>query len=181
MGNILNFGGIHTEIDPSTGEIQRQYVITPLKPKTMLKGGFFLAIQDGFEYISKLDLTGEQYKILTYIMSKLDFENYICLTQKSVGEALKLNKSNVSKAFKKLVAEGIIHEGPKIAQAKTYRLDPNFGFKGRSKNIKGVVQELDEYRKKKNVSATGEDNSSNDLESMSKEELINLIRSQKTK
>lgn len=179
MGNILNFGGIQTELDPSTGEIKRQYIITPLKPKTGLKGGFFLAIQEGFEHISKLDLTGEQYKVLTYIMSQLDFENYICLTQKSVCEALGMKKSNVSRSFKKLVAEGIIHEGPKIAQAKTYRLDPNFGFKGKSKNIKGVVQELDEYRKKKNISATGEDNNQKELENMSKEELIKLIKSQK--
>ena len=43
-------------------------------------------------------------------MGKLDFENYICLTQKSVSEALNLHKSNVSKAFKVLAEKGIIHE-----------------------------------------------------------------------
>ena len=97
-----------------------------------------MAMQDGFGYLAQQDLTGEQLKILLHIMSKLDFDNYILLTQKEVSEALKLHKSHVSRAFKILVEKGIIHEGPKLGLTKSYRLDPNFGFKGRAKNMAKV-------------------------------------------
>jgi len=81
-------------------------------------------------------------------MGKLDFENYICLTQKSVAEALRMRKPNVSRAFKKLVEKGIIHEGPKIGKTKTYRLDPSFGYKGRSKNYEKLKKAIQKAKDK---------------------------------
>ena len=140
-------GYIHNEINPETGEIERQYAIVPIVKKK-LRGGFFMAIQEGFLHLAQLDLTGEQLRVLLYIMGKLDFENYICLTQKSVSEALNLHKSNVSKAFKVLAEKGIIHEGPKVGRIKTYRLDPSFGYKGRSKNYEKVKKAIQKAKDK---------------------------------
>ena len=140
-------GYIHNEINPVTGEVERQYAVVPIFKKK-LKEGFFMAIQEGFLHLAQLDLTGEQLRVLLYIMGKLDFENYICLTQKSVSEALNLHKSNVSKAFKVLVEKGIIHEGPKVGRIKTYRLDPSFGYKGRYKNYEKVKKAIQKAKDK---------------------------------
>jgi len=140
-------GYIHSEINPVTGEVERQYAVVPIFKKK-LKEGFFMAIQEGFLYLAQLDLTGEQLRVLLYIMGKLDFENYICLTQKSVAEALNLHKSNVSKAFKVLAEKGIIHEGPKVGKTKTYRLDPSFGYKGRYKNYEKVKKAIQKAKDK---------------------------------
>lgn len=140
-------GYIHNEINPETGEVERQYAVVPIFRKK-IKEGWFMAIQEGFLHLAQLDLTGEQLRVLLYIMGKLDFENYICLTQKSVSEALNLHKSNVSKAFKVLVEKGIIHEGPKVGRTKTYRLDPSFGYKGRYKNYEKVKKAIQKAKDK---------------------------------
>jgi len=140
-------GYIHNEINPETGEIERQYAIVPIYKKR-LKEGFFVAIQEGFLYLAQLNLTGEQWRVLAYVMGKLDFENYICLTQKSVSEALNLHKSNVSKAFKVLVEKGIIHEGPKVGKTKTYRLDPSFGYKGKIRNYEKTKKAIQKAKEK---------------------------------
>ena len=140
-------GYIHNEINPETGEIERQYAIVPITKKK-LRGGFFMAIQEGFLYLAQLNLTGEQHRVLLYIMGKLDFENYICLTQKSVGESLGMRKQHVSRAFKGLIKHGVIHEGPKVGRTKTYRLDPGFGYKGKSKNYEKVKKALQKARNK---------------------------------
>lgn len=135
---VIQHGNILTEVDSNTGEVKSKYGIYKIRDKA-ITGGFFMAIQEGFEYLSKLDLTGEQFKVLTYIMSQLDFENYILMQQKDVAAALGMKKENVSRSFSKLIKEGIIHEGPRVGKAKTYRLDIAFGYKGRGKNY---VKEL---------------------------------------
>lgn len=111
-----------------------------------------MAMQEGFTYLAKLDLTGEQLKVLFYIMGKLDFENYILLQQKEVAEALNMRQPHVSRAFVRLVEAGVIHEGPKVGKVKTYRLDPSFGWKGKGKNYVKEVNRLRLVRGGKHLS-----------------------------
>lgn len=134
-------GHITTEFNLDTGEILRQYAVVAIQRKS-ISGGFFMAIQEGFLHIASLDLTGEQLKVLLHIMGKLDFENYILLQQKEVAEALGLKQPHVSRAFVKLVKEGIIYEGPRVGKVKTYRLDPSFGWKGKGKNYLREMKNL---------------------------------------
>ena len=47
------------------------------------------------------------------MFSKLDFENFIQLSQKEIIEILGINKSNVSKAIKLLTRKQIVLEGQK--------------------------------------------------------------------
>ena len=58
-------------------------------------------IQDAFEELAKdREITNEPRRVLDYMFSKLDFENFIQLSQKEIIEILGINKSNVSKAIK---------------------------------------------------------------------------------
>ena len=129
------------------GEIE-QWAMVPLKRK-VITGGFFMAIQEGFIWISQLEgIKLQEMRILLYIMGKLDFENYINISQKQVAEALGMKKQNVSAAFKTLEKYGIIHKGPKVGLSWTYRLDPNFGYKGKAKNIQKLQNAIDKAKEK---------------------------------
>jgi hypothetical protein len=126
-------------VDAETGEIV--YAVVELKRK-YYSGGFFMAMQEGFIHLARLGLTGEQTSVLLYLFGKLDFENWLRVSQQEIAEALDMNQPNVSRAIKVLLEKRVIHKGPKVGTSLTYRLDPNFGFKGRAKNHGALKQEL---------------------------------------
>jgi len=130
----------HRLVDTETGEII--YTVVELKRK-YYTGGFFMAMQEGFTHIAKLGLTGEQTSVLFLIFGKLDFENWLRLSQKEIADELNMKTPNVSRAMKVLVEKGIIHKGPKVGTMLTYRLDPNFGVKGRAKNEKTIRRDIE--------------------------------------
>ena len=95
-----------------------------------------MAFQDAFEEIAKdPEMTGETYRVLMYLYSKLDFENFIQQSQKEIGEGLGIRKENISRAMKMLIQKQIVLEGPKVGRSKCYRLNPNYGWKGKVKTL----------------------------------------------
>lgn len=82
------------------------------------------------------DLTLEPKNILMYLFSRLDFENYIQVPQVEISEALNLRKQNVNRSIKLLETKGILIRGPKVGRSSSWRLNPNYGFKG---NPRGKV------------------------------------------
>jgi hypothetical protein len=123
------------QIDSDTGEIMQGCMVwIPNRPK--LTQRWFMAFQDSFEEIAKdSQMTGENYRVLLYLYSKLDFENFIQQTQSEISEALGMKKTNVSRAVKLLTDKQIVLEGPKIGRSKCYRLNPHYGWKGKVKNL----------------------------------------------
>lgn len=138
-------GGVLNVID-ANGDVE-QWMVSRIRRK-FIKGGFFMAIQDGFVWLATLKLEGRTKDVLFYVMGRLEFENYINLSQKDIAEALGMQKQNVSTAMKELEEHGIIHKGSKTGQSWTYRLDPNLGYKGRAKNLKKYQDTLDRARAK---------------------------------
>lgn len=101
-----------------------------------------MAFQDAFEELAKdKEITSEPRRVLDYLFSKLDFENYIQQSQQDITKALGMHKSQVSEAIKLLVRKQIILEGPKVGRSKCYRLNPNYGWKGKVKNLKEYQKE----------------------------------------
>jgi DNA-binding MarR family transcriptional regulator len=101
-----------------------------------------MAFQDSFEQVAKdPDMTREMFRVLNYLYSKLDFENYILQTQKAVAEELGMNKQNVSRAMRLLIAKQIILESPKVGNVRCYRLNPNYGWKGKVTNLDNARRE----------------------------------------
>jgi len=86
------------------------------------------------------DLNHDQTRVLMALLADLDYENYIQVAQISISEALNMQKTNVSRAIKHLIEFGIILEGPKIGRSKTYRLNPQFGWKGTVNNHKKALK-----------------------------------------
>lgn len=95
-----------------------------------------MAFQDSFIEIAKdPDMTGETLRVLMYLYGLLDFENYIQQSQKDIVEGLGMRKEHVSRAMKLLASKQIILEGPKVGRSKCYRLNPNYGWKGKIKTL----------------------------------------------
>ena len=129
------------QIDRKTGEVmQGCMVYLPYRPK--LTERWFMAFQDAFEEIAKdPELTLEPKNVLFYLYSKLDFENFIQQTQKEIAEALGMKKENVSRAMKLLTSKQIVLEGPRVGKSKCYRLNPNYGWKGKVKTLQEARRE----------------------------------------
>ena len=129
------------QVDQATGEVlQGCMVWIPYRPK--LTERWFMAFQDTFEEIAKdPELTLEPKNVLLYLFSKLDFENFIQQSQKDIADGLKMKKENVSRAMKILTDKQIVLEGPKVGRSKCYRLNPNYGWKGKVKNLKEYQKE----------------------------------------
>ena len=132
------------QIDRETGEVmQGCMVYIPYRPR--LTERWFMAFQDSFEEIAKdPEMTGETYKVLMYLYSKLDFENFIQQSQMDIAEGLGIQKQRVSRAMKVLTSKQIVLEGPKVGRSRCYRLNPNYGWKGKVKTpsriAKGTIQ-----------------------------------------
>ncbi len=76
------------------------------------------------------DLTGKALKVFLYLLAKLDFENFIQIQQVQIANDLKLHKQDVSKYISLLERKGVIIRGPKLARSSSFRLNPEFGYKG---------------------------------------------------
>ena len=129
------------QINRETGEVmQGCMVYLPYRPK--LTERWFMAFQDAFEEIAKdREITSEPRRVLDYMFSKLDFENFIQLSQKDIAEALQMQKQNVSNAIKILTRKQIVLEGPRVGKSKCYRLNPNYGWKGKVKTLQEARRE----------------------------------------
>ena len=123
------------QVDADTGEVLDAGMLVFVPQRAKLKGGWFMASQEGLATLAKHDLSSREWRVLAYMMSKLDFENFIHVAQADIVDALALDKGNVSKCVKRLIELGIIIKGPKVGRASTFRLSPDFGWKGRIKNL----------------------------------------------
>jgi hypothetical protein len=86
------------------------------------------------------DMTMEPYRVLLYLMSRLDFDNFIYVTQTEIADFLGMKKPHVSRAIKLLERKELILRGPKLGHSHAWRLNPDYGFKG---NPEGKVCQPD--------------------------------------
>ena len=100
------------------------------------KGGWLAVAQEALlRIVQDKDITQEPMRVFVYLCARLEFENFIRVSQKEIGEALKMDKSKVSKSIKLLESKGILLRGPKVGLSYTYRLNPKYGYKGDAAKI----------------------------------------------
>lgn len=128
-------------VDTETGEIldlrerPGMFVYVPARPKW--GEGWFMAIQEAFVALSKdRTLSGRPMRILTYMMGRLNWDNYITLTQAEIAAELDLHQQDVSKGVQLLIEKGIIQQGPKAGRTYSYRLNSTYGWKGKTINLR---------------------------------------------
>ena len=109
--------------------------------------------QDGLGWMAKQEgMTGEQWRVFAYLVSKLDFDNYLKVQQKDIAEELRMQKSHVSRAMKGLAELDIISVGPMAGRSKTYRLNPRIAHRG-AINYQQTIIEYDELKKRRDGAA----------------------------
>lgn len=124
---------LHVNVDPGTGEILS--LTMPYKQiKSNLGGGWMAIYQDAMDYLANEKLNYEEYRVLMKLFAKLDFENYIRITQTKIASELGMQRTNVTRAIKGLLDRDILRKGPKVGGSNTYRLNPMIGHKGRAIN-----------------------------------------------
>ncbi len=131
-------------VDQDTGEVLDGVVVYCGVKQNPYSTGWVMNSQEALELLATdKDLKGETYRVLLLLLSRLDFENWIQVTQNEISEKLEMKKPNVSRAISVLEEKGIILRGPKVGRSYAFRLNPYYGWKGKVKN-------LNDYRREEN-------------------------------
>ena len=129
VGHVDQYGEVHED---------GVFAFIPSKNKTfshLYGDGWMIAAQKAFTQLAcDPDLNGGELKTFMYLMGKLDFENYILVTKKEVEEQTGYSRKTIIAAFNTLEKKGILIPGPKFGRSSTWRLDPNYGYKGNPKH-----------------------------------------------
>lgn len=134
-------------VDKETGEVLDEGQLIYV-PKRLRIKGFFMAMQDGLEYVAKAKLKGEALNVLMLLMSRMDFENAIVMSQKEIGDILTMKAPNVSRAIKALKEAGIVDAAK--AAAHPLRLSSDIGWKGRVSSLREQQRKTEEARNQVN-------------------------------
>lgn len=140
-----------SQFDNETGELLEGVLVYCGVKCNPYGGGFIMNSQEALIIISKdKDMTRDALRIFVNICGKLDFHNWIQVSQTEISQELDIHKVNVSKAFKLLIDKGILLQGPKAGRSFAYRLNPDYGWKGKVKNLNEYRRE-EEARQRKEL------------------------------
>jgi len=136
-------------IDKDTGEkIDGVLVLCGVKINPYA-GGWIVNSQEALKQLAKdKELTGETYKVLLYLFSILDFENWIQIPQIEIAKELEIHRQHINRSIKKLELKEIIIKGPKLGRSYSFRLNPYFAWKGKPINLEKYRKEKEEERLK---------------------------------
>lgn len=125
---------ILTAVDADTGEIRDGIpMLVARRARNGFKGGFFAVANTASELLAKSDLTGVDFRVLWICLSRMSWQNEITIVQKDLAREIGISPTQFSGSLRRLTEMGIIvkHEH---GAAKLYRLNPNFGWKGRGRS-----------------------------------------------
>lgn len=129
----------HVLVDRSTGELMNGHLV--YFPTKVRAEGWFMAWQEGFERLAQdKEITLEARRVLDYVFARLDFENHLRMSQADIARALDMKPGNVSRAIKLLMSKDILLIGEKVGRSYTYRLNADFGWRGKVKNLRKYQQ-----------------------------------------
>ena len=135
-------GKVKRYLDKYTGEEYGFPVIVGRKRNPYGKG-WLMTSHEALVILAKdKEITGETYRVLFLVCARLDFENWVQIPITEIAQELELKQPNVSRAIKVLEEKEIILRGPKVGRSYVFMLNPEFGWKGKVKN-------LDNYRRQK--------------------------------
>lgn len=96
------------------------------------------------QYVSLLDIKTRDYKVLLYLMDKLNIDDYININQKNLSDELNISKSEVSKAIKALIDNNIIELDPELyknGHRKRKRIKlTNYSYDELTLNIENIIE-----------------------------------------
>lgn len=138
-------------VDMDTGEVKDGVLVwTPKKQRSLFsREGYVAMSQEAMERLSTANLGEVALRVLWKVLANLDMENWISLNQAEMADEMKLQKQNFNRALKKLIDEEIVLVGPKVGKRCTYRLNPHYGWKGRTESHVIAISDHLQNRMKK--------------------------------
>ncbi len=137
-----------SQYDNRTGELLDGVLVYCGVKYNPYGGGWIMNSQEALAIVARdKDMTRDALRIFIEVCSKLDFHNWIQVSQIEISQELEIHKVNVSKAIKLLVSKGILLQGPKVGRSFAYRLNPDYGWKGKVKNLNEYRKEVEEREK----------------------------------
>ena len=110
----------------------------PAKRENGFKEGWIAMSQTALKTIIQMNASGviddRDFRVLFALTATLDFENLIQVCQVDLAREVGMHKQHVNRSLKKLCGRHLIISGPKVGRHRTYRLNPNVGWKGSAKN-----------------------------------------------
>lgn len=140
-----------TVTDNKTGEVlDRLPIYCPKKLHSSFSTrGFSSVAHDALIMLAESDLDGVTIKVLIRLIASMGMENLIAVNQSELAKGMGLHKSNFSKAVRTLLErEIIIENSEKIGRTKTYRLNPNYAWRGSTKNHIEAIENYEDNRTK---------------------------------
>ncbi len=121
-------------INPRTGKEYSGLAVPAKKtfPEPMEYTAMF---KHGFKYLANLRLNPSDTAVLFGLLSCLEFENWVRISQQTIAEDLGLTRPQVTLAIKKLIELKIIERNsdPSDRRRMIYRLNPSLGWRGEPK------------------------------------------------
>ena len=128
-------------IDLETGEIQ-EGVSVVVGRRIKWKENFCMTFQDKLEEMSQdKELAGVPLRVLLALTSRVGWDNWLHVNQSEIAKTLDVRTAGVSESITSLVDKGIIIQGQKMGRCHAYKLNSNYGYKGK-------LQDLTAYRQK---------------------------------
>lgn len=82
------------------------------------------------------DFSGNDLRVFLAVLANLKFENTLSISQQELSNQLKIHRSDIAKAIKKLVSKGYLQIIDSLGRQNIYMFNPNVAFKSRAKNLK---------------------------------------------
>ena len=79
-------------------------------------------------------LTPTDKNVLLFLISIMEYENILNVTQKELAEGLGIDAAEVSRSIKRLIENAYLRIVDKSGRQNIYQLNPHIGFKSRAKN-----------------------------------------------
>jgi hypothetical protein len=124
------------QVDLATGELLENATLAVFFPKRRngFTEGWIAMAQDALMKLALAPIGDQARRVLLALLSMLDFENYLSVHQADLARKLGMKRPNVSRAIARLVEEGVLLPGPRIANRATHTLNPRYGWKGSARN-----------------------------------------------
>ena len=119
------------QVDAETGELIEEGFVAYVAPRR--QNGFgkrWFAMAHDAAAVLKQVKNLEDFRVLMALLEQLDYENLITTNQAEIARELDMQRQNVQRSIKRLMALGVLLEGPKIGISRSYRLNPEFGWRG---------------------------------------------------
>lgn len=115
--------------DTDTGDILKDSYLAVKQTKgVQFKRDYFSMFQD--LTVAKSGMSGKEFAVFHYCLAKMDWYNYIEISQKDIAAELGIGQKHVSTLLKKIVEKGLLERDSASLRSSKYRVNISNCFKG---------------------------------------------------